>query len=198
MNKYLEKVALSNPAFFAATGGIIEGLKGWHAKSGTKEEYSKKRRIINAISRGMGGALIGAYLGKLLSRPPSGYKHYSRTSDPGNLKQHFKDMGAAGFRTKAEAHKHYKVMASKWHPDKPGGSHEKMQKLNEAWTKAKAHPDFEKLAQENRYIKYLDSSTFKKKVLTDPDQPTPKALEKEREPGVGPGRQYYATGGGPS
>ena len=34
-----------------------------------------------------------------------------------------------------------------------------------------------------KYIKYLDSETFKKKVLKDPEQPTPKVREKEREPG---------------
>lgn len=51
-----------------------------------------------------------------------------------------------GFKTKAEATKHYRKMSMKHHPDR-GGSTEKMSKLNSAWDKFKKHPDgFEKLA----------------------------------------------------
>lgn len=56
------------------------------------------------------------------------------------------DAPAGGFKTKAEASKHFKRMAMKHHPDR-GGDTEKMKKINAAFDEFKAHPDgFEKLA----------------------------------------------------
>lgn len=188
MNKYLEKVAL-HPTYKGALIGSVLGAGAKYPREISpvdQRRYTKKERAARVATGAILGAGLGAYVGTtkhildtLKRRANSGYR--ATVNEP--LRKHFENMGAANFRTKAEANKHYKTMASKWHPDKPRGSHEKMQKLNQAWQKAKAHPDFEKLAQENKYIKYLDSNTFKKKVLTNPEQPTPKVLEKEREPG---------------
>lgn len=56
------------------------------------------------------------------------------------------DAPTGGFKTKAEATKHYKRMVMKHHPDR-GGDVEKMKKINKAFDDFKAHPDgFEKLA----------------------------------------------------
>lgn len=62
-----------------------------------------------------------------------------------------------GFKTKAEATKHYRKMSMKHHPDR-GGDPEKMKKINTAWDKFKAHPDgFEKLAHLHFDNVFLDS-----------------------------------------
>jgi hypothetical protein len=66
-----------------------------------------------------------------------------------------KKMGMTGTpTTKAEVHKHFKVQAMKHHPDR-GGDPTKMTEINSAYTKAKAHPDFEKLASYNKYLEKI-------------------------------------------
>ena len=67
------------------------------------------------------------------------------------------DAPAEGFKTKKEATTHFKRMAMKHHPDRPGGSVEKMQKINKAFDEFKNHPDgFEKLAGlGNVYLDYF-------------------------------------------
>lgn len=62
-----------------------------------------------------------------------------------------------GFKTKAEATRHYRKMSMKHHPDR-GGDPEKMKKINTAWDKFKSHPEgFEKLAYLHFDNVFLDS-----------------------------------------
>jgi hypothetical protein len=172
MNKYLEKIAQLNPIIvggaIGAGLGSLAGLRKNRAhRINTKNKYeeerlfTKKERIINSV---MGATIAGIYgvaVGgkvKLERDWAKASKGKAGSGGPvyGNLQKHFEDMGGKGFKTKEQAHRHFKTMASKWHPDKPGGNTAKMQKLNDAWTKAKAHPDFEKMSQLNKYIGVLN------------------------------------------
>jgi hypothetical protein len=171
MNKYLEKLALNPIEKGILVGGGIGAVLGaglgysrktdeWRDQTHT---YTKKERIGNAITDGIGLGIAGAFQGiryglkKSFTGPRGGNNPFSSTHRP--LSQHFKDMGApTGFKTKAEAHRYFKSMASKYHPDKATGNAKKMQEINAAWTKAKAHPDFIKMAGLNKYVRILNDN----------------------------------------
>lgn len=165
MIKYLEKlseVPNINPILLGSlVGGLLGGGLGQMQKKNPKtgKPLTKKQKADSIAALITYGAYLGANVGTLrylLKNRRTRYHGNFRHPSPTSLKTHFTDMGASGgFKTKAEAHKHFKVMSSKFHPDKPGGDVEKMQKLNEAWTRAKAHPDFYKMASLNKYIEIL-------------------------------------------
>jgi len=174
MNKYLEKIALSPITTGALIGtaigapiGAVLGYAPTHKRNfwtGKQERELTKKERRNAAIKGaiLDGATFGA-LGAFNGADREDvfrqrYQHSQRPYvDPDTLEKHFRDMGGAGFKTKAEATRHYKVMAGKWHPDRQGGNADKMAKLNEAWQKARAHPDFQKMASENNLIRSMYS-----------------------------------------
>lgn len=87
-----------------------------------------------------------------------GKSNYGFRNSTGSIHDILNDLEApaGGFKTKAEATKHFKRMSMKHHPDR-GGDVEKMKKINTAFDKFKAHPDgFEKLAGLNNiYLDYI-------------------------------------------
>jgi len=79
---------------------------------------------------------------------------FGNPNGPKDMGTIYKDLGApvGGFKTKAEASKHYKKMAMKHHPDR-GGNPETMAKVNAAFREFKAHPQgFNKLAGLGLYL----------------------------------------------
>ena len=99
-------------------------------------------------ANGWGGGSSGGSSGRGSS---GGGNRYS--SKVGDISELHKDLGApaGGFKTKAEAKKHYARAASKNHPDKNpddvDGANARMSRINAAWDKYKKHPEgFEKLA----------------------------------------------------
>jgi hypothetical protein len=97
-----------------------------------REEFKKKFSNQSHWNSGTGGS-------------GGGGAGFARHRDVGSI---HKDLGTpkGGFKTKAEATKHYRGLAAKHHPDR-GGKTEDMQRINAAWDEFKKHPDgFEKLA----------------------------------------------------
>lgn len=167
-NKYLEKIAkLTNYAGAAIGGTLGAGLSYSSKRDVTGKKYTKSERILNGVSGGLSGAWLGHNIHAML-RTFRDYKKYKDTYKNGNpgfksktssIHDLHKDleMPVGGFKTKAEATRHYKKMAMKNHPDR-GGDVEKMKKINTAWENYKKHPDgFEKLAGLSFKNYYLDS-----------------------------------------
>lgn len=163
-NKYLEKIAGNTSAVIGAVlGASIGGALGYLPKKKAakyniftgvttpERDKTKGERIREGLYTASMLGAFGAFNGYL-----RGSAHGSAHVNPGNLAEHFKDMGMTDIpKTKAEATRFYKLKASSYHPDRAGGSSEKMQKLNSAWTKAKAHHDFEKMASMNKYLRIM-------------------------------------------
>ena len=154
MNKYLEKIALS-PAYNAiAKGGLygaaLGGLAGYNIP---KKESSTTKKVLSAIGGGLLGAEVGGRIGIgiHIAKSGSSFPRYVP------FKNHLKDIGLNKTpKTKAEIHKHFKSQAMKLHPDRPAGDAKKMTALNEAYTKIKHHPDFEKLASmKNKFLSVI-------------------------------------------
>lgn len=144
-NKYLEKIALSPMYNALAKGGLYGAILGGVAGYNTpKKESSTTKKVLSAVGVGLLGAEVGGRVGVAahLLRAGRSFPRYAP------LKNHLKEMGLNKTpKTKAEIHKHFKSQAMKLHPDRPTGDPRKMTALNEAYTKVKNHPDFEKLAK---------------------------------------------------
>ena len=141
-NVYLEKIAKLTDYAGAALGGTLgAGLSYSSKRDAVGKKYTISERILNGVSGGLGGAWIGHNLHTSL-RAVRNYRNYEYYKDAyKNRKTGFKsktssihglhkdlEMPIGGFKTKAEATKHYKKMAMKHHPDK-GGDVEKMKKI---------------------------------------------------------------------
>lgn len=163
--------------------GALDGASRHHyVYDKTKKYYVKKERTkVQRILGGIGGTLLGGWAGANIGNfiKPMKY-HYGRHSGyhsgggkAGNestgrtIHDIHKDLGAgAAFKTKSEAKKHFRSMASKYHPDKHEGdkkawANEQMAKINRAWDEYNAHPDgFTKLA--NAYLEKIAGIDVKK------------------------------------
>lgn len=163
-NKVPKKERRENIYTGAAIGGIAGASLGSMYKSlktlnefrtdGTSNEYKKHFRdhkswddFFKQQQQHSGGSRGRSY-------------YNGGGSDLGSIHSDLK-APPGGFKTKAEATKHYRQMARKHHPDR-GGKTEDMQKINSAWGKFKKHPDgFEKLAGlNNLYLDWLYDKTL--------------------------------------
>lgn len=170
MNKYLEKIAnfvTYHPSVKAGViGAALGGAAGYLPKTkyedGKVKNRTRKERVIDGALLGTVGGAHGAFsFGKykVNGYNSSSYDNFKRGqsySKARTVHDIHSDLGfpKGGFKTKMEATKHYKKMAMKHHPDRPGGSDELMKKINTAWDEYKKHPDgFEKLASTtNRFV----------------------------------------------
>jgi hypothetical protein len=170
MNRYLEKIARINKpvAIGSIIGGTLGAANGYFTKSDIKGNKfvprSKEKRILHGIAGGLGGAYLGAMVGE-------GYRVHKIIKDTGgyataatrdhNLNSLYKRMGASKpFKTRKEAVDHFRKVRSMAHPDRKGGSHERMADINKAWDDFQAHPyGFTKLA--NAYLMKLAQINFK-------------------------------------
>ncbi len=169
MNKYLEKIANSvsyHPNIKAGLiGAAIGGAAGYLPKTKYEDGKVKKRTmkervidgtLLGAVGGGYGAFSFGRF--KVNGRNSSSYDNFKRGqsySKARTVHDIHSDLQFpnGGFKTKMEATKHYKKMAMKHHPDRPGGSDEVMKKINAAWDDYKKHPDgFQKLASSNNLI----------------------------------------------
>ena len=163
-NKYLEKIALHTAAKGAIIGSLLGAtdyrIKKHQEEDGGFRDLSTSERIGNGLKGAVAGGVVGGYIGYRFhplksARNRRQHSEYQRPLDHGSLKSHFEEMGVPdSLKRKAEVTKFYKTLAMRNHPDR-GGSTEKMAKINAAWNKIKQHPDFEKMAEENRYIQCL-------------------------------------------
>lgn len=158
------KSTVAGAVIGGATGGIL---------TTTKTPKGKDRSLANKILLVSGGAAAGAGIGfnrgffnsikKLKAKTESGsfqknmdsiYRKARRNNPSGatsgnarTIRHILADLKApAGFKTKEEAIRHYKKMASQYHPDR-GGDTNTMQDITRAYREFKSHPEgFEKLA----------------------------------------------------
>lgn len=180
MNKYLEKLAYLKteviwPKNQMIAGGLIGGVAGgllgsrdkvreykngkYYHRTKTKNEKTRDT-ILTALSGAVAGVSLTAHPKvRIVSDGRAGGRNYYDNANTFSRTRSHKDIlhdlqASGGFKTKAEASKHYKKMAMKHHPDR-GGDQELMKKINKAWDEYKAHPDgFEKLAG-YRYLEKL-------------------------------------------
>ncbi len=175
-------------AILGGTAGGYFGTKGKVRDSyrGPLRNKTKTEKILSGITLGGVGAVYGGSFGarKDLYRKfgkdyfkqyRSYYSNYYSNRGYGGhgssggsftrgatIHDIHKDLGTTGFKTKTEAHTHFRRQASKWHPDKHTGDAKahataQMQKINAAWTEYKKHPEgFEKLA--NSYLEKVSST----------------------------------------
>lgn len=172
-------------AIGALAGGGALGYAGYSQDADyvTGKKFTKPQRVKNGVVSALSGSVLGGISGKNFSSNIRSFKILNRAFKIRNkatrtsgrwgsssregwynhhnagrtVKDILKDIGApeGGFKTKAEASKHYKRMAMKHHPDR-GGDAEKMKKINKAFEEFKKHPDgFEKLASSGNI--YLDT-----------------------------------------
>lgn len=148
-----------------AIGGLAGAGAGWATGPDGKSKDDRRRRITNAIFKGVAGAAGGAYAGALFSVRPRTHRGYSsgfgrRKAKP-NHKPHMHHFDMSGHeKTKAEATKKFREAAMKHHPDRPGGSHEKMTQLNNAWDSIKNSDWFDKLAGDNFTTGFCKTAYF--------------------------------------
>lgn len=158
MNKYLEKIAM-NPIAKWTLGGAGIGSLHYLRSHGRVYDKTKGKVIDRKFTTGerIGNGVAGAILGGIVGTEFGALKHWTRSNGysksynkpPRNMNDIYSDLGAkpGTFRTKSEASRHYKKMAMKHHPDRPGGNVDTMKKVNTAWDEFKQHPNgFEKLA----------------------------------------------------
>lgn len=163
-NKYLEKAALHSVHKWGIGGAAVGSLLGLKTQGNIYDEHEGKiinrkfttgERIKNSLAGGIFGGYAGLTIGTVRHARMSGqYRGHGGEAPPPryktrSMKDIYSDLGAkpGTFRNKSEASRHYKKMAMKHHPDRPGGSVDTMKKVNTAWDDFKKHPDgFEKLA----------------------------------------------------
>lgn len=147
----------------AAIGGVTGAGLSYAAHRKAKTKDDKSRRFGAVVRGAMGGAATGAWAGLHLAahNDTRHYTHYGygRRRRYGGFgghrakpdhRPHMKMFDLTGNeKTKAEAKKKFYNAAMKFHPDRPGGSHAKMQEVNEAWESIKNSTWFDKLAGEN-------------------------------------------------
>jgi hypothetical protein len=163
MNKYLEKVArMTSPlkaAVLNGAAGMGLGYIGKHKynSDGRLVKKTKNERVAKALATGAILAGLGALHVHAKNLEEKAWQDYGRGATPkGNFMDHLREMGMGSTpKSKVEVHKYYKSQAMKYHPDRPTGDAKKMETLNAAYTKVKVHPDFEKLAQYNRYLQKI-------------------------------------------
>jgi hypothetical protein len=135
---------------------------------------------VERVMGGIGGAVLGAYGGAAAgayAHPATrkGFKEFRQqqyqyrqqyaggggrsagnTRTARTIHNIHEDLGMpkGGFKTKKEATDHFRRARSKAHPDRHGGNHSEMAKLNRAWDEFQAHPEgFTKLA--NAYLEKI-------------------------------------------
>jgi len=176
VNRALKKPVVRGRIIGSAVGAVSGGGLAYSRDKGlvyekgrpkyktftTKEKI--KRGIAGAISGGISGFMVGDAVGGIKGLKLQ-QKYYQRS--PGILQRAASrrstttratsrtihdihaDLGAptSGFKTKTEAKTHFRRAVMKHHPDREGGSVEKMQRINKAWDEYQAHPEgFNKLA----------------------------------------------------
>lgn len=175
-NKYLEKMAGVNGKAVLIGGGLGAGL-GWVGSTPPKNDQDIKAKANRWANTATWGG-VGAYLAArgTYTHDYRNYGGYKGSSGGGGGRSgggggggsyrggfsnihdlHAKmEMPKGGFKTKAEAKKHFRKMSSKYHPDRHGGDASKMKDFNQAWQEFEKHPEgFEKLAS-NRILDFLD------------------------------------------
>lgn len=126
------------------------------------ETFLNKRKKKNAIIGGLlSGGLVGLRTANSAARATGGWGSQKQWFNAGGnfggggrarsygsatAAQAKKILGLGDVKTKAEAKKKFRQAAMKHHPDR-GGSHEAMQKVNDAWEAFQNSSDFKKLAK---------------------------------------------------
>lgn len=152
----LQKQIFRRAAAYAAGGAVTGGAAGYALKRNDTEPGAKRRKITGALRGAVLGGAVGMYAGMghgiYKVRKDYGQKHgYDPfTGHKMHVRPNHKPyMGKAGLsgneKTKVEAVKKYREMAMRHHPDRPGGSHEKMREVNDAWANIKGSAWFDKL-----------------------------------------------------
>jgi hypothetical protein len=135
----LKDPSILGPIIGAGLGGLI----GYRYDKNLPKK--KKRRIHNIASSALAGGVIGSVItGFPRTRQYRG--GFGFRTKPSPSKAYSEMPGLRKVKTKREATSIFRDRAIKAHPDKPGGSTEKMQRINVAWGDFKKSPAFEKLA----------------------------------------------------